>query len=212
MEPLLIGRHKERPILRYCPTMLTSARISRRALTLRDSFLALHLAGSLSTLPSLPLIAAWRSVFPHIPNPSITLYGPHGRTYERSFVDILESVSTMGFDDMLPLFSDAAQVATAIDIADSIKKADLHDKDEPLLEFLRHYRNGCAHGGAWNFSKGEPRNLAAFGDLRIDQAWQSQKVTTRVLPYTHVRLLEEISNYFGPPAPQSTQDGWRAAQ
>ena len=46
-----------------------------------------------------------------------------------------------------------------------------HSKD-PLWEFLRHCRNAAAHGGAFDFHKGEPKNLAAWSGLCITNSLQ----------------------------------------
>lgn len=190
--------------------MANKADVSRRALTLRDKFLALLIAGQLASLPQLPLLAAWRSVYPNSADPVLTLYDKGGREYARSAREILLSVSRMGYPDLYDLMFPAAQRATAVDIGDLIVKSGLHDSSEPLLEFVRHYRNGCAHGGRWSFVSREPKRHAVFEDLRIDRDWHGKEVAETVTPYHHVRIMEAISAHFGPPAAQDTTDSWRA--
>ena len=47
---------------------------------------------------------------------------------------------------------------------------------EPVLEFFRHIRNGCFHGNAFHFKRGEPRNLAQWRGMEITQANQGKRI------------------------------------
>lgn len=52
--------------------------------------------------------------------------------------------------------------AVIVAVEDEIKRAGLRDKSKPEREFLRHLRNACAHGNAWYFTSGEPKNPSSF--------------------------------------------------
>jgi hypothetical protein len=72
-------------------------------------------------------------------------------------------------------------------------------KDQPLLEFARHYRNACAHGDRWHFARDEPRNPAACRDLVITSGLQGRKATYQtVAPRHHIEFLDDLANYFVP--------------
>lgn len=67
-------------------------------------------------------------------------------------------------------------------------------KQQPVIQFLRHIRNGCAHGNKFHFNNNEPRFPAKFRSKSIDRNLQGGEVffsyiSAGDIPY----LLEDIS-------------------
>ena len=72
-----------------------------------------------------------------------------------------------------------------------------HDQG-PLWEFLRHCRNGAAHGGRFHFRHGEPRRPASWGRFRITPVLEGTSIfkgfdkVGLLSPGDPVRLLWDI--------------------
>jgi hypothetical protein len=67
---------------------------------------------------------------------------------------------------------------------------------KPVVQFLRHIRNGCAHGNKFYFKKGGPFFPAEFRTKKIDTNLQGKEVffsyiSAGDIPY----LLEDISKF-----------------
>lgn len=68
----------------------------------------------------------------------------------------------------------------------------------PLWEFLRHCRNAAAHGGKFNFAKGEPRRPAIWVGIAVNAALQGTSLfkddagAGLLSPGDPVRLLWDI--------------------
>lgn len=58
--------------------------------------------------------------------------------------------------------------AIIISVGDAIARNQYFDRD-PAIEFLRHLRNGIAHGNRFNFKHGEPKRLAFFKNFKITE-------------------------------------------
>ena len=87
--------------------------------------------------------------------------------------------------------------AAVTHLGDEVKAAKLHDFDDPLLEFLRHFRNAVAHGDRWDFQGDEPRNDAYFGDIVLSPTLHGQHATfDTVGPKSFVRFLQAIQHHF----------------
>lgn len=90
-----------------------------------------------------------------------------------------------------------AMGAAVTHLHDEIKAAKLHDHQDPLLEFLRHFRNACAHGDRWHFTGAEPRHAAHFGDLVLSKDLNGQYATfDTVGPKSFVSLLRAVRDHF----------------
>ena len=91
-------------------------------------------------------------------------------------------------------------------IGDMISQRGPYPHDVPLLQFVRHFRNACAHGDRWNFVGNEPKHHAACRDTVLSASLHGQRATlTTVSPRRYVEFLDDISNYFVPglvPAPK----------
>lgn len=106
-----------------------------------------------------------------------------------------------------------AMVQAAIRLGDMITAGGHRRRDRPLLEFARHYRNACAHGDRWHFSRDEPKNPAACRDLVITRDMEGQKATYRtVTPRHHIEFLDDLANYFAPGCvPPPAEEGSQSA-
>lgn len=94
--------------------------------------------------------------------------------------------------------------AAAIHIHDEIKAAGFHCYRDPFLEFLRHFRNACAHGDRWTFTKKEPSNEAHFGDLIVGKELEGRRATFETVgPKTFILLLRAVQGYFRQPSERS---------
>ena len=84
-------------------------------------------------------------------------------------------------------------------LGDLIDLGGHRDTEVPLLEFARHFRNACAHGDRWHFTKNEPRKPAACRDLVLTAELQGRRATyDTVSPRRYVEFLDDITNYFVP--------------
>lgn len=190
-------------------TAITRGEISRTALNLKFAYLGLLVAANMAAMPGQPLLAAWRHIWPHIPDPSVTLSARDGSSEQYRMVAVLEEISRWGYASMDPHVMRTAQVATAVSLGDLVTGSPHYDSTDPLHQFVRHYRNGCAHGDRWDIRPGKLTNPAEFEGIRLDYALNGQRTTETVVPLRHVQLLQTVSDYFGPPAPQDRTDSWR---
>jgi hypothetical protein len=84
-------------------------------------------------------------------------------------------------------------------IGDMILQGNYSKRDEPLLQFARHFRNACAHGDRWSFRDGEPKYTASCRDLTLDASLEGKRATyDTVSPKLYLEFLDDISNYFLP--------------
>lgn len=132
-----------------------------------------------------------------------TLTDEHGPGYRVSTREIMENLQaiegeTFFFDQL----SDVSMSNGVVTLADMIKKGDFGDKS-PLLEFLRHLRNGFAHGGVWSFRKQEPTCPAVFEDLVLGKELDGHPVRTSVSDARYIRLLDAVATHFSGQRPIS---------
>ncbi|MGY1804223.1 hypothetical protein ACI78T_13185 [Blastococcus sp. SYSU D00922] len=183
--------------------------ISRTALNLKFGYLSLMFAANLATFPQRPLLAAWRSIWPHIPDPYIGLPDRDGNEERFRVEDVLAEVSSWGYEQMNRHVVDAAQTSTAVSIGDLVVHGGHYSKDDPLHHFVKHYRNGCAHGNRWRIDPGRLDKPAHFMDIQLDYSLNGRSTTETVPPVRHVQLLQAVSDAFGPPAPQDYANTWK---
>lgn len=189
---------------------VTGAEISRTALDLKAAYLGLLVAAQLAVLPGQPLLAAWRSIWPHIPDPTLKLSAPDGSSEQYRVAQVLQELSALGYESMGSTVLRSAQIATAVTLGDLVTQSTRYDATDPLHQFLRHYRNGCAHGDRWKVDSNALKNPAQFMDITVDDWMNGHRTTGTVPPLRHIQLLQAVSDYFGPPSPQDNADGWRA--
>lgn len=72
-------------------------------------------------------------------------------------------------------------------------------KDEPVIQFARHFPNACAHGDRWNFQGKEPQYPAVCRDIVLHQSLHGQRCTYETItPRRYIEFLDDISNHFVP--------------
>jgi hypothetical protein len=87
-------------------------------------------------------------------------------------------------------------VSVAIRLGDELKDTGLHDSSVPLLEFVRHTRNGAAHGNQFNLQHGEPRRQAEMRSIAITPSLHGQRVFFDTLgPGDFLDMLDEVVAY-----------------
>jgi len=82
-------------------------------------------------------------------------------------------------------------------IGDEVDRLQLRDETSPLMEFLRHLRNACAHGNRWYFTGTEPKNPAVWRHLTVEPAWHGQRAMYGTLgPAEYLDLLDDLAGRF----------------
>ena len=85
----------------------------------------------------------------------------------------------------------------ALRIGDMIADEGFRSSDSPLLEFARHFRNACAHGDRWHFSKLEPRNPARTRRIVLTRELQGKRATWKTVgPRSYIEFLDEVRAHF----------------
>jgi hypothetical protein len=93
----------------------------------------------------------------------------------------------------------ASMLVGATRLGDLIHLCGPWPKDQPVIQFARHFRNACAHGDRWNFVNNEPKYDAVCRDTVLDASLHGQRATyVTVSPRRYVEFLDDISNHFVP--------------
>lgn len=151
--------------------------------------------------PDQPLLHWHLSRFP--PDVSgdgpIDIPGPDDTTLRFSARETLTAIQRTGHEDLRHDIIATGMILGALRLADAVEKGGYHLYDEPLLEFLRHYRNACAHGGRWRIpvSKKHGWKKAALRGLELHPDLDGEvAVLGTVDRATHLHLLEDVASYF----------------
>lgn len=192
--------------------MIQQPHVARAILNLRVQYLSVLIASQLAVDPRLPLLSGWRAAFPEAPNPVLELPGPASEVVQVPLSQILEDVSGLGWEPMHSVLL-TAQHLTGAALGERVRAADVSTEERhgPLFQFVRHYRNGCAHNGRWSIDANRYRP-GSFGGIDVELSDHGRAVTDKVTPYVHVRLIETVAACFGPPAPTDRRAGWRARE
>lgn len=79
-------------------------------------------------------------------------------------------------------------------IGDDMDRLGLRDRQQPLLEYVRHLRNAAAHGNRWNFNKGEPRNAARHREHLLSKSMHGQTALFGTVgPGEFLDLLDDLT-------------------
>lgn len=194
------------------PTMTNAAsptgqEIATRAQEMKVLVLALNV-GIISVLhPDLPLMQTPLTTIAGLPpNSDFPVHVMNNGDKQRgraplkfSAREILTYASQLRSDDYIDGLLSIGMINSAVRVGDMIDQGGHRNKQEPLIEFARHYRNACAHGDRWSFRQGEPKHPASCRGVGVTAALQGQKATwTTVGPRLHVEYLDDITNYFAP--------------
>ena len=87
-------------------------------------------------------------------------------------------------------------------LAYEISKGKPWHNEGPYRQFLRHCRNAAAHGGLFNFKKGEPKNPANWGPFSLDPSFNGTRLfkdkngVGLISPGDPIRLLWDIEQTY----------------
>ncbi|GHF10415.1 hypothetical protein GCM10017786_50110 [Amycolatopsis deserti] len=181
---------------------LTGEQIAIRAQEFKLAYLAQQQALVAMLHPGLPLLQVMRAVTgtPAGEDLPLEVRGSRDPDTVLSFSSsrIMAAAATLRGEIIVDLTASGMFVA-AIQLGDMIIQGGLRNRDVPLLEFARHFRNACAHGDRWHFARGEPRARAACRELVLTPDLHGKKATwTTVDPRLFVEFLDDLSNHFAP--------------
>ncbi|WP_044494919.1 hypothetical protein [Nesterenkonia massiliensis] len=179
---------------------LTPGAIARRAADYRIVHLAHGFSVTAMLHPSLPLHKFALDLTGSSTQGDTPLYvdGPGDTDLEFSAKEVLTALTRVEDRVATDLLS-AGSLAAGLHIGDAIEKGGYRDFDNPLLEFARHYRNACAHGGDWDIRENKKYgwNPAILRDLELSPDLHGKRaVWGTVTPYLHLIFLDEIRAHF----------------
>jgi hypothetical protein len=178
-------------------------RIALRAQELKLLFFGLNVAAMAMLHPDVPLLQWTRQLVgagadDDVP---VVLTGAPGEEERLSFSaqEVLTKLSALRGEVVAHDLLSVAMLLGATRLGDMILQANLSRGDEPLLQFVRHFRNAAAHGDRWSFNEGQPETPAVFRDLILTADMNGRRATWEtVTPKMYVEFLDDLSNYFGP--------------
>lgn len=176
--------------------------IAQRAQQLKTVYLALVPSSIAIAHPAMPLMQFLQAMTQAGPGDDVPIVLPDdGRRTEMVFSgrEVLAAATKLDGEVLSRDLMSIGMLWAAIRLGDMIMHGGLHDPNEPLLEFARHFRNACAHGDRWFFKGDEPRRPARCRDLTITVALQGKRATwDTVGPRLFVEYLDDLSNHFVP--------------
>jgi hypothetical protein len=110
--------------------------------------------------------------------------------------DLLRKVQSLpGFGLGQDLLKGTPLIAS-IHLGDELRRAGLLNPAEPLMQFVRHLRNGSAHGNRWFFKNGEPKRLARFRNFELESGLQGGEIFFDYLGQGDwLDLLDDVVEY-----------------
>ena len=177
--------------------------IALRAQEHKVLFLGMNLAIPAMLHPDVPLLDWTRQLVGAASDADIPLVlsGSPGDRERLSFSarDVLTKLSALRGEVVAHDVLSIAMLLGATRLGDMIRQADLSRRDEPLLQFARHFRNAAAHGDRWSFHEGQPDRHAACRDLVLTPDMNGRRATWEtVSPKRYVEFLDDLTNYFVP--------------
>ncbi|UOB11336.1 hypothetical protein MQE23_20680 [Streptomyces sp. HP-A2021] len=179
---------------------LEAERIAQVADELKIGFCGLNLAILPLADPRQPLMAIYRDLYEQTVNSPLVVYRNDGTPHsaERLTDTFAMASSTPGAglgEDLLNF----AAMHGATRLGDAIERAGLRDRTNPLLEFVRHFRNASAHGNRWHFRNGEPRQPAACRGITLTAALHGSKASGGVVGAgDYLDMLDDVAAHFRP--------------
>ncbi|WP_166139580.1 hypothetical protein [Nocardioides ochotonae] len=180
---------------------VTASHIARRAEELRIIYVGMSMAVVALSLPSIPLLRAVNEACGNRGVPvdqpfSITEgVGDDGETF--SSREILIQCANLSGDSRVEDLLHVAMMQGGIRVAALVESGNFRDRENPLLEFTRHFRNACAHNGNWHFRGGEPRARAELRGKMLDPSLHGQRaVWAWVTPLLYMQWLADIRDHF----------------
>jgi len=197
------------------PNADAATRITLRAQEHKLLFIGLNLAVPAMLHPDVPLLH-WTLQLTGAASDEdvpVILGGQRGDEEKLSFSarEVLTKLTAVRGDIVSQDILSIAMLLGATRLGDMILQAGLSRRDEPLLQFARHFRNAAAHGDRWSFRRAQPETPAACRDLVLAANMNGRRATWEtVTPKRYVEFLDDLSNYFVPglvPPPGRPQAG-----
>jgi len=191
-------------------------RIALRAQELKLVYLGLNLAATAMMHPDVPLLHWTRQLVEAGADDDVpvVLTGARGEEEKLSFSaqEVLTKLSALRGEVVAHDLLSVGMLLGATRLGDMIRQENLSRRDEPLLQFARHFRNAAAHGDRWSFHEGQPEPPAACRDLELTAVMNGRRATWEtVTPKRYVEFLDDLSNYFVPrlvPPPNPPAAAW----
>jgi hypothetical protein len=173
-------------------------RIATLAEELKAAYAGLNLAVVTLADPRLPLWPVWRDVYEMTPDAPLIIRRQDGTQHSGERVyDVLARAAAIPGGGLRGDLLSFVCMHGATRIGDQIKEAGLRDKDNPLLEFVRHFRNACAHGNRWHFTNNEPRYPAALRGRAVTAAMHGSRAAPDwVGPGDYLDMLDDLITHF----------------
>jgi hypothetical protein len=175
-----------------------AARIVQMAEEFKIAYAGLTLAVVPLADPRLPLWDVYRDLYEMTPDAPINIRRHDGTKHsgERIHDVFVKAAATPGGGlggDLLAF----ASMHGATRLGDAIERVGPRDWHSPLLEFVRHFRNACAHGNRWHFTNKEPRNRAELrGRAVTADLHGSRAVPNWVAPGDYLDMLDDVATHF----------------
>lgn len=173
-------------------------RIAQLADELKIGFCGLSLAILPLADPRQPLMAIYRHLYEQTADSPLVIYRNDGTPHsaERLTAIFTKASSTAGAglgEDLLNF----ATMHGAARLGDAIQRAGLSDRTSPLLQFVRHFRNACAHGDRWHFQNAEPRQPAELRGIVLTSALHGSKAAGGTVGAgDYLDMLDDVAAHF----------------
>ncbi|EFL32200.1 predicted protein [Streptomyces viridochromogenes DSM 40736] len=197
-EELEIKRSLGRGALTCRAMGIEAERIAQLADELKIGFCGLSLAILPLADPRQPLMAIYRDLYEQTADSPLVIYRNDGTPHsaERLTDIFAKSSSTAGAglgEDLLNF----ATMHGAARLGDAIQRAGLSDRTSPLLQFVRHFRNACAHGNRWHFQNAEPRQPAELRGIVLTSALHGSKAAGGTVGAgDYLDMLDDVAAHF----------------
>lgn len=185
------------------PPAPTGEEIAQRAQELKVAHLALMLAVPSIFHPDLPLLQTLLMINRQPLDADLPIYlahdGSDGEQMVYSAREVLTKATRLRGEIVGNDLMSMSMLLGGTRIGDMIAKGGHSRGDVPLLQFVRHYRNVCAHGDRWNFKPGQPDTAAVCRGLTLTAELHGKRATWEsVSPRLYIELLDDVTNYFLP--------------
>jgi hypothetical protein len=178
-------------------------RVALRAQELKLVFLGLMMSLPALMDPSLPIldIELRRAGIDPSGDMPIVLGDGESEKLQYSLREVLTKVTQLHGDVLARDLMSVGMMQGVTRLHDILLQDNLMRRNVPLLEFVSHFRNACAHGDRWHFKKNEPdpQYPAVHRQLTLKADFHGKRATwTTVTPRLYVELLDDFGNHFVP--------------
>ncbi|CAL9550056.1 hypothetical protein [Streptomyces sp. enrichment culture] len=177
---------------------IEAERIAQLADELKIGFCGLSLAILPLADPRQPLMAIYRDLYEQTADPPLVIYRNDGTPHSAErLTDIFAKASSTAGAGLGEDLLNFATMHGAARLGDAIQRAGLSDRTSPLLQFVRHFRNACAHGNRWHFQHAEPRQPAELRGIVLTSALNGSKAAGGTVGAgDYLDMLDDVSAHF----------------